>query len=162
PDRLASRNLATTDIVAALREQNVQVASGIIGQPPVPTGHAYQLPVTTLGRLRDPEEFENIIVKTGADGPITRSRDVAHMELGARDYSVNSYLNNQPAVAMAIAQRPGSNALATSDAIEQKMAELAKGFPEGITYRIVYNPTVFVRQSIEEVIHTLFEAVGLV
>jgi multidrug efflux pump len=94
PERLSSRNLATSDIVAALREQNVQVASGIVGQPPVPPGHAYQLPVTTLGRLRDPEEFENIVVKTGADGRITRIRDVARIELGARDYSVNSYLGD--------------------------------------------------------------------
>src|SRR5213078_537267 len=135
-------NIATSDVVQALREQNVQVASGSVGQQPVPAGHAFQLPVTTLGRLREPEEFENVIVKTGADGRITRVRDVARIELAARDYSVNSYLNNQPAVAMAIAQRPGSNALATSDAVEHAMEEMSKGFPEGITYRIVYNPTV--------------------
>src|SRR5262249_2305470 len=162
PERLASRNIATSDVVQALREQNIQVASGIIGQPPVPAGHALQLPVTTLGRLRDAEEFENIIVKRGADGRITRIHDIARTELGARDYSVNSYLNGEPAVAMAIAQRPGSNALATSDAVERTMEELSQSFPEGITYRIVYNPTVFVRESINEVIHTLFEAVGLV
>jgi multidrug efflux pump len=162
PEKLSSRDLAAGDIVAALREQNIQVASGIVGQPPIPSGHALQIPVTTLGRLRDPEEFERIVVKTGADGRITRIRDVARIELGARDYSVNSYLNNQPAVAMAIAQRPGSNALATADAVEQTMATLAQSFPEGLTYRIVYNPTVFVRESITEVLHTLFEAVGLV
>src|SRR5262250_2141118 len=162
PERLASRNLATSDVVAALRAQNIQVASGVIGQPPVPSGHAYQIPVTTLGRLIEPEQFENIVVKTGADGRITRIRDVARIELGARDYSVNSYLNNEPAVAMAIAQRPGSNALATSDAVERAMAEMSKSFPDGIEYRIVYNPTIFVRQSIEEVIRTLFEAVVLV
>jgi len=162
PGRLASRNIATSDVVAALREQNVQVASGIIGQPPVPSGHAFQLPVTTLGRLREPAEFENIVVKTGADGRITRVRDVARIELAGRDYSVNSYLDNQPAVAMAIAQRPGSNALATADAVERTMEELSQSFPEGLTYKIVYNPTVFVRESINEVIHTLFEAVGLV
>jgi hydrophobe/amphiphile efflux-1 (HAE1) family protein len=162
PGRLASRNIATSDVVQALREQNVQVASGIVGQPPVPTGHAFQIPVTTLGRLREPEEFENIVVKTAPGGLITRVRDVARIELAARDYSVNSYLDNQPAVAMAIAQLPGSNALATSEAVVRTMDELSKGFPDGITYRIVYNPTVFVRESITEVLHTLFEAVGLV
>ncbi|TMB22323.1 MAG: efflux RND transporter permease subunit, partial [Deltaproteobacteria bacterium] len=162
PARLASRNIATSDVVRALREQNVQVASGAVGQQPVPAGHAFQLPVTTLGRLREPEEFENIVVKTGADGRITRVRDVARIELAARDYSVNSYLNNEPAVAMAIAQLPGSNALATADAVERTMEELSRSFPEGLAYKIVYNPTVFVRESINEVIHTLFEAVGLV
>src|SRR5438552_2663945 len=122
----------------------------------------FRLPVTTLGRLREPEEFENVIVKTGADGRITRVRDVARIELAARDYSVNSYLDNQPAVAMAIAQLPGSNALATADAVERTMEEMSRSFPEGLAYKIVYNPTVFVRESINEVIHTLFEAVGLV
>jgi multidrug efflux pump len=162
PARLATRSIATSDVVQALREQNIQVASGIVGQPPVPKGHAFQIPVTTLGRLREPEEFENIVIKTAPGGLITRVRDVARIELGARDYSVNSYLNNQPAVALAIAQRPGSNALATSDAVEHAMEEMSKGFPEGITYRIVYNPTIFVRESITEVLHTLFEAIGLV
>src|SRR5437867_5115898 len=162
PGRLSSRDLTAGDIVAALRAQNIQVASGIVGQPPLPPGHASQIPVTTLGRLREPEEFENIVVKTGADGRITRVRDVARIELGARDYAVNSYLNNEPAVAMAIAQRPGSNALATADAVERTMQELSRTFPSGIEYRIVYNPTVFVRDSINEVLRTLFEAVGLV
>src|SRR5207249_5676266 len=97
-----------------------------------------------------------------ADGRITRIRDVARIELGARDYAVNSYLNNEPAVAMAVAQRPGSNALATADAVERAMQEMSQSFPEGIEYRIVYNPTIFVRESINEVLHTLFEAVGLV
>jgi hydrophobe/amphiphile efflux-1 (HAE1) family protein len=162
PAKLSSRNLTPADVVAALREQNVQVASGVVGQQPMPENHAFQIPVTTLGRLADPEQFERIVVKTGDDGRITRVKDVARIELGARDYSVNSYLDNQPAVAMAIAQRPGSNALATADAIERTMEELSRTFPEGITYKIVYNPTVFVRESITEVLHTLFEAVGLV
>ena len=102
------------------------------------------------------------MIKRGEDGRITRVRDVARIELGARDYGVNSYLDNQPAVAIAISQRPGSNALATSDAVERTMQELSQRFPEGLEYRIVYNPTVFVRESIDSVIHTLFEAVGLV
>ncbi len=162
PERMASRSIAASDVVAALREQNVQVASGAVGQPPLPNSVALQVPITTLGRLLTPEQFEQVVVKRGDDGRITRVRDVARIELGARDYSVNSYLDNRPAVAMAIAQRPGSNALATSDAIEHTMAQLARSFPEGIEYRIVYNPTIFVRQSIEAVIHTLYEAVGLV
>src|SRR5438046_3596214 len=162
PGRLASRNIASSDVVQALREQNVQVASGAVGQPPAPSGHAFQLPVTTLGRRREPEEFDNIVVKTGMDGRMTRDRDVARIELAARDYSVNSYLDNQPAVGMGVAQLPGSNALATADAVERTMEELSRSFPEGLTYKIVYNPTVFVRESIKEVIRTLFEAVGLV
>jgi hydrophobe/amphiphile efflux-1 (HAE1) family protein len=162
PQRMLVRNLTAADVVAALREQNVQVASGVIGQPPVPAGAKLQLPIVTLGRLRTPEEFESIVVKTGPDGRITRVRDVARIELGARDYAVNSYLDNKPAVAMAVAQRPGSNALATAESIERTMTELARDFPEGIEYKIVYNPTIFVRQSIEAVIHTLYEAVGLV
>ncbi len=162
PEHLASRSLAASDVVAALRAQNVQVASGVVGQQPAPAGHSFELSVTTLGRLREPEEFGGIVVKTGVDGRITRIRDVARIELGARDYSTNSYLNGEPAVAMAIAQRPGSNALATADAIEATMKQLSKDFPDGLEYRIVYNPTVFVRESIDEVLQTLFEAVGLV
>jgi multidrug efflux pump len=162
PERLSSRSITTSDVVAALREQNVQVASGTIGQPPVPKGEAFQLPVTTLGRLLTPEQFEQVVIKTGADGRITRVRDVARIELGARDYAVNSYLNNQPAVAIAILQRPGSNGLATADAVLETMQRLSKQFPAGLEYTVVYNPTVFVRESIEAVIHTLYEAVGLV
>ena len=162
PDRLSYLNLTPGDVVRALREQNLQVASGVIGQPPVPPGNAYQLSVNTLGRLLEADQFADVIVKTGADGRVTRVRDVARIELGARDYTVNSYLDNKSAVAMAVAQRPGSNALATADAIERTMAELSKSFPQGLEYRIVYNPTVFVRESVNAVIHTLFEAVALV
>ncbi len=162
PERLAYLNLTPGDVVNALREQNLQVASGVIGQPPVPQGNAYQLSVNTLGRLLEADQFADVIVKTGTDGRVTRVRDVARIELGARDYTVNSYLDNQPAVAMAVLQRPGSNALATADAIEATMAQLSKTFPQGLEYRIVYNPTVFVRESINAVIHTLFEAVALV
>jgi len=162
PGRLASRSLTAGDVVEALRAQNIQVASGVIGQPPAPSGEAFQFPVITLGRLLEPEQFEDIVVKTGSDGRLTRIRDVARIELGARDYSVNSYLNGQPAVGMAVSQRPGSNALATADAVEKKMQELAQTFPEGIEHRIMYNPTVFVRESIDAVTETLFEAVALV
>jgi len=163
PDRLGSRRLTSGDVVQALRAQNIQVASGAIGQPPADSGSgAFQYAVTTLGRLLDPEQFENVVVKTDSDGRITRVRDIARIELGARDYAVNSYLDNQPAVAMAVVQRPGSNALATAEAVERTMEELSHSFPEGLEYRIMYNPTVFVRESIDAVIETLFEAVALV
>jgi multidrug efflux pump len=162
PERLSHLSLTPGDVVRSLREQNLQVASGVIGQPPTPSGAEHQLSVNTLGRLLEPEQFGDIIIKTGEDGRITRVRDVARIELGARDYAVNSYLNNQPAVALAIAQRPGSNALATAEGVEQTIERLSHSFPEGLEYRIVYNPTVFVRESIDSVIHTLYEAVLLV
>jgi multidrug efflux pump len=162
PERLAHLSLTPGDVVRSLREQNLQVASGVIGQPPVPSGADYQLSVNTLGRLLEPEQFGNIVLKTGDDGRVIKVRDVARIELGARDYAVNSYLNNEPAVALVIAQRPGSNALATAEGVEQTIEELSKSFPDGLDYRIVYNPTVFVRESINSVTHTLFEAVVLV
>ncbi len=118
--------------------------------------------MNTQGRLTEPGQFENIILRTGDDGQIVRLKDVARIELGARDYAADANLDNSPAVAMIVAQRPGSNALATAEAIENKIAELSKNFPEGIEYRIIYNPTVFVRESIESVVHTLYEAVILV
>ncbi len=162
PERLAHLGLTPGDVLAALREQNIQVASGVIGQPPVPTGQDYQLTVNTLGRLLEPDQFEQVIVKTGDEGRIVRVGDVARIEMAARDYAVNSYLNNEPAVALAIAQRPGSNALATSEGVQAVMRELSENFPEGLEYRIVYNPTVFVEESINSVIHTLYEAIVLV
>ena len=162
PERVAALNLTTGDVVQALREQNVQVAAGIIGQPPIPQGNAYQLSVNTLGRLLEAEQFENIVVKTGENGRITRVRDVARVELGARDYAVNSYLNGKPAVAIAIAQRPGSNALTTATAVRQTMADLSQRFPKGLEYQIVYDPTVFVQESVNAVLHTLLEAFILV
>lgn len=162
PERLAHLALTPGDVLSALREQNIQVASGVIGQPPVPPGGDFQFNVNTLGRLRDPDQFKQVIIKTGADGRVVRLEDVARIELGARDYTVNSYLNNSPAVALVVALRPGANALATSDGVQMAMEELSKNFPEGLAYRIVYNPTIFVRESIESVKHTLFEAVVLV
>jgi hydrophobe/amphiphile efflux-1 (HAE1) family protein len=162
PERMAHLSLTTGDVLGALREQNVQVASGVLGQAPVPKGQEFQITVNTLGRLWDPDQFDKVIIKTGADGRVVQLKDVARTELGARDYTVNSYLNNETAVALVISQRPGSNALATSDGVEAAMEEMSQNFPKGLEYRIVYNPTVFVRESIESVIHTLFEAVFLV
>jgi multidrug efflux pump len=163
PNKTSSRGLTAQDVVTAIQEQNVQVAAGIIGQPPVPKGAtAFQYTVSTQGRLADEKEFGDIIIKTGADGQVTRVRDVARVELAARDYTVNSQLGGKPATAMGIFQLPGSNALATSDAVRAKMAELKKRFPVGLDYTIVYDPTVSVRESIHEVQKTLFEAIALV
>src|SRR6476469_4709778 len=163
PNKTAARDLTAQDVVQALQEQNVQIAAGIIGAPPVPTGAtAFQYTVSTLGRLTDEKQFGDIIVKTGANGQITRVRDIARVELAARDYTVNSGLGGKPATAIAIFQLPGSNALATSDSVRKKMAELKQRFPAGLDYTIVYDPTVSVRESIHEVQKTLFEAIALV
>src|SRR5262245_21674354 len=162
PDKLASLNMTAGDAVQALREQNVQVAAGVIGQPPAPSGNALQLSVTTQGRLLQPEQFGEIIIKTGDIGRVTRLRDIASVELGARDYSANSYLDGKPAMAIAVLQRPGSNALATANVVRKTMAELSRGFPKGLEYRIVYDPTVFIRESVNAVTHTLIEAFALV
>jgi multidrug efflux pump len=162
PENLASLNMTADDVVRALREQNVQVASGVIGQPPVPKGNALQVNVNTLGRLIDPGQFGDIVVKTGENGRITRLKDVARVELGARDYSVNSYLNGKPAVAIVVFQLPGSNALATSQGIRKTMAELSNQFPPGLKYQIVYDPTIFIQESVNAVVHTLFVAFILV
>ncbi len=163
PNKLSSRGLTAQDVVTAIQEQNVQVAAGIIGAPPVPKGAtAFQYTVSTQGRLTDEKEFGDIIVKTGTNGQVTRVRDIARVELAARDYTVNSQLGGKPATAIAIFQLPGSNALATSDAVRKKMAELKQRFPTGLDYTIVYDPTVSVRESIHEVQKTLFEAIALV
>jgi multidrug efflux pump len=162
PDKIAAHNLTASDVVQALREQNVQVAAGVIGQPPVPQGNAYQLSVSTLGRLTEAEQFGDIVIKTGDAGRITRVRDVARVEVGAREYTSNSYLDGKPAQGLGIYQRPGSNALATAEAVRRTMAELSKQFPEGLEYRIVYDPTVFVEESMNAVFETLIEAFLLV
>jgi len=162
PDRLASLNLTATDVVTALRGQNVQVAGGQLGQPPMPLPNAFQLTVNTQGRLLTAEEFGAVIIKSGENERLTRLGDVARIELGAREYSSNSYLNGKPAVALAMFQRPGSNALSTAEEVKRTMADLAELFPPGLAYRIVYNPTEFIEQSVEAVYETIFEAVVLV
>ncbi|MDU4252307.1 efflux RND transporter permease subunit [Pseudomonas sp.] len=162
PNKVASRNLTATDVVAAIREQNRQVAAGALGAPPAPTDTSFQLSINTQGRLVTEEEFENIIIRSGPDGEITRLKDIARVELGSSQYALRSLLDNQPAVAIPIFQRPGSNAIAISNLVREKMAELKKDFPQGVDYSIVYDPTIFVRGSIEAVVHTLFEALILV
>ncbi len=131
PSRLSFQNLTTDDVVAALRNQNVQIAAGVIGQPPLDSERAFQINVTAQGRLVTPEEFETVIVKTGADGRVVRLKDIARVELGAQDYVVNSYLDGKPAVAMLIQQRPGSNALATAQRVREEMKTLSHDFPKG-------------------------------
>ncbi|KIL05469.1 transporter [Stutzerimonas stutzeri] len=162
PNKVAQRNLTATDVVNAIREQNRQVAAGALGAPPAPGATDFQLSINTQGRLVDEEEFENIIVRAGEDGEITRLKDIARIELGSSQYALRSLLNNQPAVAIPIFQRPGSNAIAISDLVRERMAELKQSFPQGVDYEIVYDPTIFVRGSIEAVVHTLLEAIVLV
>ncbi|MDY7560351.1 efflux RND transporter permease subunit [Pseudomonas sp. 10B1] len=162
PNKTASRNLTAIDVVNAIREQNRQVAAGSLGSPPSPDATSFQMSVNTQGRLVTEEEFENIIVRAGPNGEITRLKDIARIELGSSQYALRSLLNNQPAVAIPIFQRPGSNAIEISNEVRAKMAELKKSFPEGMDFSIVYDPTIFVRGSIEAVVHTLFEALILV
>ncbi|PAU54531.1 efflux RND transporter permease subunit [Pseudomonas indica] len=162
PNKVASRNLTATDVVNAIREQNRQVAAGSLGAPPAPGETSFQLSINTQGRLVTEEEFENIIIRAGDDGEITRLKDIARIELGSSQYALRSLLDNKPAVAIPIFQRPGSNAIAISDLVRERMAELKKNFPEGVDYSIVYDPTIFVRGSIEAVVHTLLEAIVLV
>ena len=162
PEKVAARDLSATDVVNAIRDQNLQVAAGVVGAQPMSQHVAYQLTVNARGRLIDEKEFGNIIVKTGDNGEITRLRDVARVQLAAGDYGTQSQLDNKPAIALVIFQAPGSNALALSHDVRAKMAELKRNFPQGVDYRIVYDPTVFVHDSIHEVIKTLLEATLLV
>ena len=162
PHKLASRNLTAADVVAAIREQNQQVAAGVVGAPPVIEKADFQLSVNTLGRLTTVQEFGDIIVATAPDGGLLRLRDVARIELGAGEYSLRSRANNQPSVAIAVFQAPGSNAIALSDSVRASIEAAKANFPLGVDYRIVYDPTRFVQQSIKAVVTTLLEAVLMV
>ena len=161
PDKVAARGLTAGDVVAAIREQNVQVAAGSIGQQPNASA-ATQITVNTLGRLTSEEQFGDIVIKSGDEGQVTRLRDVARIELGADAYGMRSLLNGKPAVAMQIFQSPGANALDVSDAVRGAMDRLQTEFPEGLEYQIAYDPTVFVRASLKSVSVTLVEAILLV
>ena len=162
PNKVAQRGLTASDVVAAIREQNVQVAAGVIGASPSLPDTPLQLSINAQGRLTTPEEFGAIILKTGEQGGVTLLRDVARVELAAAQYGLRSLLDNKPAVALGINQSPGANALAISDAIREAMADLKADMPDGVDYSIVYDPTQFVRSSIDAVITTLLEAVALV
>jgi multidrug efflux pump len=178
PDKLAARDLTASDVINAVREQNRQVAAGRLGQPPVPLAESvqFQLPINTAGRLTTEEQFENIVLKTSDEGGVVHFKDVVRetkrdadgrviekgIELGAKNYDVNSYLDGEPSATLAVFQLPGSNALDTAEAIRAKMEELKTRFPEGVDYRVYYDTTVFVNESINSVIHTLIEAFILV
>ncbi|HTU66096.1 MAG TPA: multidrug efflux RND transporter permease subunit [Steroidobacteraceae bacterium] len=161
PQKLAARNLTTSDVVAAIREQNVQVAAGQIGAPPA-EGSEFQIALNAKGRLENEEEFGNVVIKTGEAGEVVRLRDVARLELGAATYAMQSLLANENAVAIPAYQAPGSNALELSTKVRETMDSLKKSFPQGMDYDIIYDPTQFVRQSIDAVAETLLEAVLLV
>jgi multidrug efflux pump len=161
PQKAAARNLAAGDIVAAIREQNVQVAAGVVGQGPSRDAD-FQLTVNTQGRLKTVEEFGDIIVKTNADGATTLLKDVARLELGSNSYALHSLLNNKAAVGLPIREAPNANSLQLSSDVRATMERLSKDFPEGVEYKIAYDPTQFVRESIKSVVHTLIEAIVLV
>jgi multidrug efflux pump len=162
PQKIASRNLTADDVINAIREQNVQVAAGQIGQPPIGQGVKFQYIVNTQGRLTDENQFADIVVKNGPNGQVTRVRDVARVQLAALDYSMNSKIDGQPTAAVAIFQLPGSNSIETSDAVHAVMKKLKERFPPGLDYKIVFDTTGFTRDSIRAVIHTLIEAMLLV
>ncbi|MGI8496222.1 MAG: efflux RND transporter permease subunit [Gemmatimonadaceae bacterium] len=162
PNRVASHGLSAGDVVQAIREQNLQVAAGTVGAPPMNDPVAYQLTVNARGRLANETEFGNIIVKTGNGGEVTRLRDVARIELGAGTFGLRALLDNKPAVAIVVFQAPGSNALALSSGVRATMADLKSRFPEGVDWSSVYDPTLFVRDSIREVINTLLAATLMV
>jgi hydrophobe/amphiphile efflux-1 (HAE1) family protein len=162
PEKIASLNLTAGDVLNALRAQNIQVASGTLGQQPAAKQSAFELSVQTAGRLTTPEQFAEVVIKSGTDGRLVRVKDIGRVELGADSYATRGYLGDKKAVALPVFQRPGSNALATSDAIAAVMQEAATAFPDGLAYEIAYNPTEFVSQSIDAVYKTILEAIVLV
>ena len=162
PDKMFSRGMVPGDVISAVTAQNVQVAAGTLGAEPAPPGTDFQLIVNTKGRLTDPKEFEKIIVKRGDNGQLVRFGDIGHAELGAQTYVNGSYLSGKESVGLAIFQLPGANALKTAQSLEDEMKTLSKSFPPDLTYKIAYNPTTFISQSISAVIETLFEAIVLV
>lgn len=161
PQKIAARNMNPDEVVAAIRKQNIQVAAGVVGGPPYKDNVEIQLPVNVQGRLADLDQFENIIVKREG-GVVTYLRDVARVEMGASEYALRALLDNQQALALVIFQTPGANAIDISNNVRARMAELNKHFPDGLEYRIAYDPTTFVHDSIKAVIHTLLEAIVLV
>jgi len=162
PEKVASLGLTAGDVVRAIREQNVQVAAGSLGQPPAPKGAQFQYTLTAPGRLKTAAQFGEIVLKTGNDGNVVRLTDVARIEIGSRDYSSKTYMDGKNAVSLRVFQLPGSNSLQTADAVYETLARLKERFPPGVDYRINYDTTKFVRASIKSVLHTLVEAVILV
>src|SRR5439155_4423903 len=148
PRKMSTRGLSATDVTRAIEQQNAQVAAGQIGQPPVPSGQVFQYTMSTLGRLTDPEQFADMILKTNADGGIVRLRDVANIELGAQGYDQTCTMDAKPSVALSIYQLPGSNALEVARLVRAKVQELKPRFPRGVDYAIVYDTTPFIEESI--------------
>src|SRR5205085_11940309 len=161
PDRIASLGLTASDVLAAIRAQNVQIAGGQLAEPPI-SDRAFQINLTFTGRLKESAQFGDILIKASPDGRVVRLRDVARIELGALAYTTNSFLLQKPAVALGISQRPGSNALATAKSIAVTMEKLKGNFPKGLEYNIGYNPTEFIAQSVSELVKTIYEAMLLV
>ncbi|HEY5459047.1 MAG TPA: multidrug efflux RND transporter permease subunit [Sphingomicrobium sp.] len=163
PGRASTMGFTAGEVVNALRSQNVQVAAGVVGQPPYDTGAAQQLNVETQGRFRTADEFSNIVIRSDpTTGAITRLRDVARVELGASDYGVNAYLSGTDSIILGITQRPGTNALAAAEGVKAQLKDAAKSFPKGLEYRIIWNPTEFISESMTAVQETLLEAMLLV
>jgi hydrophobe/amphiphile efflux-1 (HAE1) family protein len=162
PDKVAARNLSAAEVLAALRAQNLQVSAGVLNQPPVPSHEAYQVNVQTLGRLSTPDEFADIVVKSDDEGRVTRVRDIGRVEIGAADYGATSYMDRNPGVPLLIFAQPGANSLAVEREVLSTMDTLARQFPPGLEYRIIYDPTTFIAKSIKQVIETIFEAILLV
>ena len=162
PERMASLNLTSNDVLQAVRAQNIQVAGGMLNQSPMPTQHAFELTVQTQGRLVDEQEFENIIVKTGENGRLVRLKDVARVELGAESYITRGYLGSKPAISLLLFMRPGANALSTAALVKDTMKDLAGYFPSDLKYDIAYNPTDYIEESVNQVFVTLLEAMVLV
>ena len=162
PGLAAARNLTAGEIVEALRAQNVQVAAGAIGKPPEANAGAYELSLEAQGRFTTPEQFSQVVIKTDDQGRLTRLADVARVELGAEDYGINMYLSGQPSIGIGVFQRPGTNALGAADAVLGELKAMSQSFPHGMEYRVIYNPTDFIRESVKAVQHTLLEAVVLV
>ncbi len=162
PERIAARGMTSDEVMAALRAQNVQVAGGALGQPPTEKMGAFQTSLQLKGRLQKPDEFENIVLKSGSDGRVVRMRDVGRVELGALNYTTYGYQDKSPATVLVVLQQPGSNAIATANSIKSEMRRISSLFPKGLEYRIIYNPTEFIEISIKELYSTILEAVVLV
>src|SRR5438132_1202261 len=162
PAKMATRNLTASDVVAAIEQQNTQVAAGQLGQPPMDSGQVFQFTMSTMGRLTDVDQFAEMVIKTDAHGRLVRLGDVANIELGAQSYDQSCTLNGRPSVALSIYQLPGSNALETANRVRDKMKDMEGRFPDGLDYAIVYDTTPFIDQSISEVVKTLIHAVILV
>jgi hydrophobe/amphiphile efflux-1 (HAE1) family protein len=162
PDKVAAHDLSASEVLAAIRAQNLQVSAGVLNQPPVPADSAYQINVETLGRLVTPHQFGDIVVKTDSQGRVTRLRDIGRIEVGAADYGSTAFVDHDDAAALLIYAQPGANSLAVDQEVQSTMRDLKQDFPEGVAYTIVYDPTIFIRKSVHEVVVTIFVAILLV